>query len=73
VPEGDWPCERCTHLLFDKIFDCFSVKCYLCDGVKGVLSQVYNNCWVHDVCANWLPEVFLKEENGRLKLFGQPD
>ena len=39
IPEGDWFCERCLHLMKNNL-PADAIKCFLCNDLTGVVIQL---------------------------------
>ena len=75
VPEGDFLCQRCMNILFNKKIS----KCKYCSDNTGaivktpVVKQLNKRTgrmkkqkdpiWAHISCVNWLPEVWYNDDN----------
>jgi hypothetical protein len=62
IPENEWYCMRCSHLLKHKASS-NSVRCFLCpkDNLKGLMRKIKDGRWAHYQCINWTPEIFFDD------------
>ena len=60
IPEGEWLCEVCAAGE-----DPATTTCELCSNTGGAYKPVDRpGKWIHSLCATWVPEVFVSENNG---------
>jgi len=66
VPEGDWFCERCSHLIRNRK----KASCQLCSWTKGIIVQTLNMGWVHLACVNWIQEIWFNDDDLQFQIVG---
>ena len=63
IPDDAWYCDVCA--LGE---DSRTAKCELCTNTGGSYKETDRGKYVHSVCSNWIPDIFVKQcDNGKLK------
>lgn len=65
IPEGEWLCWPCKADL-----DPDAIKCAICPVRRGAFKKSTCGNWVHVVCAHWMPEVTVLDEDCDIAIDG---
>ena len=61
IPDQQWYCPRCSHLVQNPEINPIDVKCGLCSDLKGVMTKLlpneYSITFVHPICVIWNPYI----------------